>query len=112
LDADPEVARHRAKALFVSLGQLRQLPSHVVVLPGHTSEPIAFDGRPIHARMGDVSRWLAAWLASEPAFVDRVMSNLPPTPSNFLRIVSLNETGELPADPSELEAGANRCAVR
>jgi hypothetical protein len=63
--------------------------------------------------MGNINRWLADWLASESAFVDRVTSNLPPTPPNFIRIVDLNETGDFPAsDPTELEAGANRCAVR
>ena len=31
----------------------------------------------------------------------------------FVRIVELNEAGEFPAgDPTDLEAGANRCAVR
>jgi len=84
-----------------------------VVLPAHTSEPIAFDGRAIGAPMGDVETWLSEWLASEAAFVERVTSNLPPTPPNFARIVDLNEAGEFPtSDPTELEAGANRCAVR
>jgi hypothetical protein len=52
-------------------------------------------------------------VASEQAFVDRVTSNLPATPPNFPRIVELNEAGEFPdADPTDLEAGANRCAIR
>jgi len=63
--------------------------------------------------LGDVERWLSGWLASEAAFVERVTSNLPPTPPNFGRIVELNEAGEFPtSDPTDLEAGANRCAVR
>ena len=53
------------------------------------------------------------WLATEAAFVERVTSSLPPTPPNFARIVDLNEADEFPtSDPTELEAGANRCAVR
>jgi hypothetical protein len=45
--------------------------------------------------------------------VERVTSKLPPTPPNFVCIVELNESGELPdIDPTALEAGANRCAVR
>jgi hypothetical protein len=56
---------------------------------------------------------LSTWLASESGFVDRVTSNLPPAPPNFVRIVELNESGEVPGmDPTDLEAGANRCAVR
>lgn len=57
-------------------------------------------------------KWLSDWLVSESAFVERVASRLPPTPPNFVRIVQLNETGEFPpGDPTDLEAGANRCAV-
>jgi hypothetical protein len=85
----------------------------IMVLPGHSSDPIAFDGRPVAARMGDLRTWLAEWLMSESAFAGRVTSNLPPTPPNFVRIVELNEAGDVPAgDPTVLEAGANRCAVR
>ena len=85
----------------------------MLVLPAHASEPIAFDGRPIAASLAQVDGWLAEWLTSEPAFVARVTSKLPPTPPNFVRIVELNESGEVPdVDPTDLEAGANRCAVR
>lgn len=112
LHADPAGARRRARELFRSLSQLRELGSHVLVLPGHESKPIAFDGRPVSARMHDVAVWLSEWLSSEDAFIDRVLSRLPDTPPNFARIVELNEAGEIPADdPTELEAGANRCAV-
>ena len=113
LHANPEAARQRARALFASLTRLRHLGPDVTVLPAHASEPIAFDGRPVAARMRDVETWLSTWLVSESAFVERVTSKLPPTPPNFARIVDLNEAGEFPAgDPSDLEAGANRCAVR
>jgi glyoxylase-like metal-dependent hydrolase (beta-lactamase superfamily II) len=113
LHAAPEAARGRARALFTSLTRLRALPPHTMVLPGHASEPIAFDGRAVAAQMSDVETWLSGWLASEAAFVERVTSKLPPTPPNFARIVELNEAGEFPTtDPTDLEAGANRCAVR
>lgn len=113
LHAGPEAARQRARALFASLTRLRALRPDTVVLPAHASEPIAFDGRAVAAQMGDVATWLSGWLASEDAFVERVTSKLPPTPPNFARIVELNEAGDFPAsDPTDLEAGANRCAVR
>lgn len=113
LHAEPEAARQRARALFASLTRLRTLPADMIVLPAHASEPIAFDGRAVAARLGDVAAWLSEWVASESAFVTRVTSNLPPTPPNFGRIVDLNEGGEFPpGDPTDLEAGANRCAVR
>ncbi len=112
LHADAAGARQRARALFGSLTLLRELGPEVLVLAGHTSEPVAFDGRPIAARMADVDTWLSEWLSSEAAFIERVVSRLPETPPNFARIVELNEAGELPVDdPTELEGGANRCAV-
>ena len=99
--------------MFHSLLRLRELSSTLLVLPAHASEPIAFDGQPISALLGDVTRWLSAWLVSESGFVERVTSQLPPTPPNFVRIVELNESGDVPdIDPTDLEAGANRCAVR
>jgi glyoxylase-like metal-dependent hydrolase (beta-lactamase superfamily II) len=113
LQADFDAARARARSLFTSLERLRTLPPGVVVLPAHVDEPIPFDGRPVAARMSDVMQWLPGWLTSESAFVDRVTSNLPPTPPNFMRIVDLNEAGEFATgDPTELEAGANRCVLR
>ena len=82
-------------------------------MPAHTSEPTAFDGQPNAERLSEVSAWLTDWIASEPAFVERVTSTLPPAPPNFVRIVELNEAGDFPSgDPTDLEAGANRCAVR
>ena len=70
------------------------------------------DGRAVAARMGDIDPWLGEWLSSEQTFVDRVVSKLPPTPPNFTRIVELNELGDAAVgDPTDLEAGANRCAV-
>jgi glyoxylase-like metal-dependent hydrolase (beta-lactamase superfamily II) len=113
LHADPDAARQRAHALFASLSRLRQLAPDMPVLPGHTSEPIAFDGRAVSAQLGEVAMWLSGWLVSQSEFVDRVTSRLPPTPPNFVRIVDLNEAGEFPSgDVTDLEAGANRCAVR
>jgi len=112
LHADAEGARQRARALFDSLTRLRALGPEVLVLPAHTSEPIAFDERAIAGRMGDLETWLSEWLESEQTFVERLVSRLPATPPNFSRIVELNEAGHLPAgDPTDLEAGANRCAV-
>jgi glyoxylase-like metal-dependent hydrolase (beta-lactamase superfamily II)/rhodanese-related sulfurtransferase len=113
LHADPDAARQRARALFSSLSRLRELAPDIVVLPAHASEPIAFDGRAVSARLQEVAIWLAGWLGSQSEFVDRVTSRLPPTPPNFVRIVDLNEAGEFPSsDVTDLEAGANRCAVR
>jgi glyoxylase-like metal-dependent hydrolase (beta-lactamase superfamily II) len=112
LHADMAGARQRARTLFESLALLDELEPHILILPAHASEPVAFDGRPIAAPLVVVHNWLAEWLVSEESFVERVVSHLPETPPNFSRIVEFNEAGELPEeDPTSLEAGANRCAV-
>jgi glyoxylase-like metal-dependent hydrolase (beta-lactamase superfamily II)/rhodanese-related sulfurtransferase len=112
LHADAAGARERAGALFRSLLSIRALGSDVRVLPAHASEPSAFDGRPVMSHLSAIDQWLGEWLGSEATFVDRVVSRLPETPPNFGRIVELNERGEMPdVDATELEAGANRCAV-
>jgi glyoxylase-like metal-dependent hydrolase (beta-lactamase superfamily II) len=112
LHATPEDTRRRARTLFASLNRLRTLAPATIVLPGHTSEAVPFDRQPIAARLGDLETWLAGWLASEQAFVDRLLARVPPTPPNFASIVALNEAGAQPdGDPTDLEAGANRCAV-
>lgn len=112
LHADHDGMRQRAKVLFQSLTRLSKLEPDLLVLPAHTSDPIAFDGRAVFARLSDVCNWLSEWLASEEYFVERLLARIPPTPQNFSRIVELNEAGEFPSgDPTDLEAGANRCAV-
>ena len=52
----------------------------------------------------------AEW--SVPGSVNLDRRRASPTPENQERIVELNRSGELPeGDPTELEAGANRCAA-
>jgi glyoxylase-like metal-dependent hydrolase (beta-lactamase superfamily II) len=112
LHAGADGGRARARVLFHSLNRLRALPQHILVLPAHTGEPVPFDGHAIPVRIGDVEQWLSRWLQSEESFVERVTSRIPDTPPNFSKIVGLNEAGEDPdGDPTELEAGANRCAI-
>jgi len=48
----------------------------------------------------------------EEAFLSTILARIPPTPPNHAQIVALNEAGAFPVDdPTDLEAGANRCAV-
>ncbi len=111
LEATTDESRSRAHVLHSSLQRLVALPPETVILPAHTSEPVAFDGRPITATLEEVQERTS--LLREPAetFVSQILTRLPPTPPNHHRIVALNEAGTLPDDPTELEAGANRCAV-
>jgi glyoxylase-like metal-dependent hydrolase (beta-lactamase superfamily II)/rhodanese-related sulfurtransferase len=112
LEASPKEKRRRAQALYNSLRHLLGLPPETPILPGHTSEPVPFDEEPISGTIAQVREGVNALGASEDDFVERILEHLPPTPSNHHRIVKLNEAGGLPEEElTELEAGANRCAV-
>lgn len=112
LHADPAEARARGALLYRSEQQLFGLGAGVLVFAGHTGEPAPFDGVPLVATLGEVAERLRGWFDSEGEFIERVLARIPPAPPNYERIVECNERGELPAgDPTDLEAGANRCAV-
>ncbi|HEV2027741.1 MAG TPA: MBL fold metallo-hydrolase, partial [Candidatus Dormibacteraeota bacterium] len=106
-----EESASRARLLYQSISRLLELPEAVLVLPGHISEPIPFDGRLLTSTLKTIRDTVALARLDQAAFVEAVLARIPPNPPNHSRIVELNERGELPEDPSELEAGANRCAV-
>ena len=101
----------RARLLFQSISRILELPEAALVLPGHVSEPIPFDGRLLASTVKTIRDTVALARLDQAAFVEAVLARIPPNPPNHSRIVELNERGELPEDPSELEAGANRCAI-
>jgi glyoxylase-like metal-dependent hydrolase (beta-lactamase superfamily II) len=112
LHADSTQACERAGQLYHSLKKILALEPSVHIFPGHTSAPVAFNDDVLTARLGDIAPRLHEWLLSEEGFKERIISRIPPTPPNYTRITELNETGESPdVDITELEAGANRCAV-
>jgi glyoxylase-like metal-dependent hydrolase (beta-lactamase superfamily II) len=112
LEASPERARKKARSLHESLRRLLELDPDTLVLPGHTSEPVPFDGEPLSAPLSEVRREVESLLEDEGRFVEKVAGRAAPTPENYERIVELNRSGEQPeGDPAELEAGANRCAA-
>lgn len=112
LEAGPAEARTRAHALYRSLQRLLALPPETRVLPGHSSQPVAFDGRAIVGSLGTVREQAELLQVPEETFVELLLSRIPPTPPNHQHIIEYNEAGLLPeGNLSELEAGANRCAV-
>ena len=66
----------------------------------------------VYVRLLQDRGWRLAAVAlarlTEAESVEAVLARIPP---NHAVTVELNERGELPGDPAELEAGANRCAV-
>lgn len=112
LDATIEASREKARDLHRSLQHLLALGPETLVLPGHTSEPVAFDGKPIGVPLAQVREGVPVLRLDEDAFVQKVAGRVTQTPENFERIVELNRAGTVPeGNPTDLEAGANRCAV-
>jgi glyoxylase-like metal-dependent hydrolase (beta-lactamase superfamily II) len=111
LEATADKARGRALLLHASLVRLFALDSRLLVLPSHTSAPVPFDHKVVGSPLGAV-RDAIPLPADAAAFAMSVLGRIPQTPPNHHAIVSSNEAGELPpSDPTDLEAGANRCAV-
>jgi glyoxylase-like metal-dependent hydrolase (beta-lactamase superfamily II)/rhodanese-related sulfurtransferase len=112
LHASSSQAKERADQLYRSLKTILALDPAISIFPGHTSEPVPFDGEILTSRLGLVALHLREWLVSPDIFRFRILSRIPPTPPNYALITGLNVAGELPdGDIAELEAGANRCAV-
>jgi hypothetical protein len=73
---------------------------------------VPFDGAAIAAPLDEVIAQVQPLTLPEDDFVGLLLSRIPPTPPNHAAIVGLNESGEVPAgDVTDLEAGANRCAI-
>ncbi|MGH8185300.1 MAG: MBL fold metallo-hydrolase [Steroidobacteraceae bacterium] len=110
---DTEEPKQRAAALYHSLhDRVLRLEDGMMVLPGHSSSALPFDGVPFAAPLREVRAAVKLAALSEEEFVSTVLSRLPATPPNHLQIVRINEGKEqLPDDLISLEAGANRCAI-
>ena len=114
LDASEEQASKKARQLYQSLQRLAGLQGDMLVLPGHASRPVPFDGKLIGSSLRQVTRAVRAFEWPESRFVGKITDRLPPAPPNHETVVKCNENGQLPGeqDRMDLEAGANRCAVQ
>jgi glyoxylase-like metal-dependent hydrolase (beta-lactamase superfamily II)/rhodanese-related sulfurtransferase len=112
LEATADGTRLRAEMLHASLQRILALPAETLILPGHVSHPAAFDGVPLYTRLSEVRKQVQSLQLPMSDFVTWILGRIPPTPPNHHQIVQLNEQGLWPeGDPTDLEAGANRCAV-
>lgn len=112
LKANEEETTKRASMLYHSLKKLISLDGKNLVLPGHISKPVPFDHQIIASSLNEIKEKVAAISLSENEFVKNILSKIPPTPPNYLKVVELNLIGDLKSvDPREVEAGANRCAI-
>src|SRR6202022_4486801 len=74
LEADEQQARARASALYHSLHKLLALPSDTLVLPGHTSTPVPFDGIPIAATLAEIIEAVEIIYAPRDLFIEQLMA--------------------------------------
>lgn len=112
LGAKPGEAGEKARSLHASLRRLLNMDPGTLVLPGHTGTPTPFDGAPEVRTLAEVEENVPLLRESEHDFVVKIAGSVTPPPENYERIVELNRAGGLPeGDSTELEAGANRCAV-
>lgn len=112
LKADEKQLAIRASKLFTSLKNLARLDPQILVFPGHISKPVAFDQKIISASIGDIRNKVAVLNLSKNDFVKTILSKIPPTPPNYLKITDMNLLGDMEGvNVEELEAGANRCAI-
>jgi glyoxylase-like metal-dependent hydrolase (beta-lactamase superfamily II)/rhodanese-related sulfurtransferase len=112
LEATAGGARLRAEMLHASLKRILALPAETLILPGHVNHPAPFDGVPLYTRLAEVQERVQSLQLPMSDFVTWILGRIPPTPPNHHQIVQLNEQGLWPeGDPTDLEAGANRCAV-
>jgi glyoxylase-like metal-dependent hydrolase (beta-lactamase superfamily II) len=112
LETNPEGAREKARSLYCSLRRVLKLGGETLLLPGHTSEPVPFDGEPVATPLSEVRESVPLLGEDEETFVRQITGRVYPAPDNHERIATLNRAGEQPeGDPTELEAGANRCAA-
>ena len=113
LEAGDEGADDAARQLHRTLAaRVAPLRDDVVLLPCHYASG-RLDGALV-ARLGDVRRAVPELGLGETAFVETVLSHMPPKPANFLTIIGVNlGEEELEADAAaRLEVGANNCAAK
>ncbi|PSP94238.1 MBL fold metallo-hydrolase [Halobacteriales archaeon QS_4_62_28] len=115
LEAGDDGAPELANELYTTLTErLAAFDDETVIAPGHVGErtPRNDDGS-YTATLGALRENLWAFDVDREAFVERILSDMPPRPANFEAIMAAN-LGE--TDPSEetafeWELGPNNCAA-
>ena len=113
LKADEEESVKKSAALYKSLQFINTFPDETLILPAHISQSISI-GQPIIAeKLKRLKESIPALTFSIGNFIESILSKLPPSPPNYLTIAEINKSGDI-GDfiIADLEAGANRCAIK
>jgi glyoxylase-like metal-dependent hydrolase (beta-lactamase superfamily II)/rhodanese-related sulfurtransferase len=113
LKADEEEAIRKSTALYNSLQLINTFPDETLILPAHISQSIVI-GQPIIAeKLKKLKKSIPALTFSVDNFVKSILSKLPVSPLNYLTIAEINKSGDIGNFiVADLEAGANRCAIK
>lgn len=115
LEEGMDDATDAAATLYESLQEkILTLSDDVLVAGGHVSEAAvpAEDGT-YTATIGELQKTMQVLSLDEDSFVDRVLDDMPPRPSNYRTIIAAN-LGETTVDAdeaSQMELGPNNCAT-
>ncbi|MDS0301049.1 MBL fold metallo-hydrolase [Halogeometricum sp. S1BR25-6] len=113
--ADDEEARAAAGELYDTLqSKILPLGDNVLVAPAHFSDAAAprEDGT-YAARLGDLEARMDALSMERDEFIEFILSDMPPRPSNYEEIIATN-LGRQDTDDEEafeMELGPNNCAA-
>lgn len=113
LETGAEGAPAAARQLHTSLNdRVLSLPASTLIAGGHVSDGTtpASDGT-YTARLGTLQERLPLLSLSADAFVEAVLSKMPPRPANYETIIAINLGTEHREDALELELGPNNCAA-
>ncbi|MFB6188327.1 MAG: MBL fold metallo-hydrolase, partial [Halapricum sp.] len=112
---DPEAARDAAGTLYESLTErILALPDETVVAPAHFSDAATpTDDGAYVAPLGDLTERMDALSMDRETFVEFIVEDMPPRPSNYEDIIATNLGRQSPDDDRafELELGPNNCAA-
>jgi glyoxylase-like metal-dependent hydrolase (beta-lactamase superfamily II)/rhodanese-related sulfurtransferase len=112
---DPEKAKDAARTLYASLTEkVLSLPDETVVAPAHFSDAATpRDDGTYTAELGDLIDRMDALSMDEEAFVEFIVSGMPPQPANYEEIIATNLGRRSPDDEEAfaLELGPNNCAA-
>ena len=112
LKASEEETLIKTTLLYQSLQKLLNLSDEIIVLPAHTNQPVEFDNKPVQATLKEIRTAVPLLKLTEKEFMETLLSRIPPAPANHLLIVEKNIKGDFSdINPTDLEAGANRCAI-
>lgn len=115
LEEGDDGAQEAAETLYETLHErILTLPASTVIAGGHTSEAAIprRDGT-YTASLDELRAQMTILDANRETFVDRILSDMPPRPANYERIIAANLGRETldEAEAFELELGPNNCAT-